>query len=177
MKTLSSVGLCGRFVCAFVAVAMILSAPLVRAADLPPVAKPAVSTPVTITDNGTTWTMDNGIVKATILKNNGNMQTIMYHGVSIVGRSEYWEQTPSGQITASVTIDPAKNGGERGEVAVKGAGPDASILKSATLWNAESAVSTPTLNITHPATNGAAQLWRKPLHPSDEPHIQLALGR
>ncbi len=31
-----------------------------------------------------------------------------------------WQQTPTGIVTASVTIDPAKNGGERGEVAVKG---------------------------------------------------------
>ena len=75
---------------------------------------------MTVTDNGATWTLDNGIIKATILKTNGNMQTIMYHGVSIVGRSEYWERVPSGQITSSLTIDPAKNGGQRGEVAVKG---------------------------------------------------------
>ena len=73
-----------------------------RAADnLPAVAKPNVNAPVTITDNGSTWTMDNGIVKATILKNNGNMQSLIYHGVTIVGRSEYWERTPSGQVTPS----------------------------------------------------------------------------
>ena len=155
MKTLSSVGLCGRFVCAFVAVAMILSAPLVRAADLPPVAKPAVSTPVTITDNGTTWTMDNGIVKATILKNNGNMQTIMYHGVSIVGRSEYWEQTPSGQITASITIDPAKNGGERGEVAVKGAGTGRIDIEVRYVLERGVSGFYTYAQYTHPATNGA----------------------
>ena len=95
--------------------------PVLRAADaLPAVAKPNVNAPVTITDNGSTWTMDNGIVKITIIKDNGNMQTLVYHGVSIVGRSEYWERTPSGQVTPSVTIDPAKNGGQRGEVAVKG---------------------------------------------------------
>jgi rhamnogalacturonan endolyase len=86
----------------------------------PIVAQPATSTPVTITDNGNSWTLDNGIVKATINKNNGNMPSLIYHGVSIVGRSEFWEQVPSGQVTPSVTIDPAKNGGERGEVAVKG---------------------------------------------------------
>jgi rhamnogalacturonan endolyase len=31
-----------------------------------------------------------------------------------------WEQIPSGTVTPSVTIDPAKNGGQRAEVAVKG---------------------------------------------------------
>jgi rhamnogalacturonan endolyase len=86
----------------------------------PTVAKSDVSAPVTITDNGTTWTMDNGIVKAVVNKRNSNLASLIYHGVAIVGRSEYWEQTPSGQITATMTIDPATNGGQRGEVAVKG---------------------------------------------------------
>ncbi len=94
---------------------------LAHAADaLPAVAKPDGNTPVKITDNGATWTMDNGIVKATILKNNSNMQSLVYHGVDIVGRSEYWETVPSGQIASTVTIDPVKNGGQRGEVSVKG---------------------------------------------------------
>jgi rhamnogalacturonan endolyase len=91
------------------------------AADaLPTVAQPGSTAPVTLTDNGTSWTLDNGIVKATILKSNSNMSSLLYHGVSIVGRSEYWEQVPSGKVTASVTIDPATNAGERAEVDVKG---------------------------------------------------------
>ncbi len=95
--------------------------PLHAAGPAPLVAKPAVNAPVTVTDNGATWTMDNGIVKATVLKNNGNMQSVIYHGIGIPNaRSEYWETVPTGQMTASLTIDPAKNGGERGEVAVKG---------------------------------------------------------
>ncbi len=94
----------------------------IRAADSAPVvAKSSVNAPVTVTDNGASWTMDNGIVKATILKNNGNMQSVIYHGIGIPNaRSEYWERVPGGQITPSVTIDPASNGGERAEVAVKG---------------------------------------------------------
>ena len=32
-----------------------------------------VNAPVTLTDNGDTWTMDNGIVKATIVKKNGSL--------------------------------------------------------------------------------------------------------
>ncbi len=80
----------------------------------------AADAPVTITDNGDTWTLDNGIVKATINKKTSNMPSLIYHGVPIVGRSEFWEQVPSGEVTASVTIDPAKNGGQRAEVDVKG---------------------------------------------------------
>ncbi len=94
-------------------------------ADAPPkIEKVTVNSPVTLTDNGDSWTLDNGIVKATILKSNGNMTTVIYHGVNIPNsRSEYWEQTPAGTVTARVTIDPATNGGQRAEVAVKGVNP------------------------------------------------------
>jgi rhamnogalacturonan endolyase len=98
-----------------------LLTPCVQAADpLPKVLKPDVSGPVTLTDNGTTWTLDNGLVKATVNKNNGNIPSLIYHGVAIVGRSNFWETVPSGTITSTVTIDPAKNNGARAEVAVKG---------------------------------------------------------
>jgi rhamnogalacturonan endolyase len=91
---------------------------------LPKVAKVTVNDPVTLTDNGDSWTLDNGIVKATILKSNGNMTTVIYHGVNIPNaRSEYWEQTPAGTVTAKVTIDPSTNGGQRAEVSVKGVNP------------------------------------------------------
>ncbi len=122
MNASLSVGPRGRMASALVGLVLSLAlAPsLAQAQSLPPVAKPNVNAPVTVTDNGDTWTMDNGIVKATIIKANGNMQTIDYHGVSIVGRSEYWERVPSGTVTPSLTIDPKANGGQRGEVAVKG---------------------------------------------------------
>ena len=87
---------------------------------LPRVAKPTVNSPVTLTDNGDSWTMDNGIVKMSLLKRNGNMTSLVYHGVEILTHGQYWEQTPAGTITARVTIDPATNGGERAEVSVKG---------------------------------------------------------
>jgi rhamnogalacturonan endolyase len=107
------------------AVAMTCGAAGQRAASvLPKVAKVTVNDPVTLTDNGDTWVLDNGIVKATILKSNGNMSTVYYHGIDIPNaRSEYWEQTPAGTVTAKVTIDPASNGGERAEVSVKGVNP------------------------------------------------------
>jgi rhamnogalacturonan endolyase len=111
----------------FLALAVVLTcgAAAQRAASvLPKVAKVTVNDPVTLTDNGDSWVLDNGIVKATILKSNGNMTTVYYHGIDIPNaRSEYWEQTPAGTITAKVTIDPATNGGERAEVSVKGVNP------------------------------------------------------
>ena len=102
-------------------ISMSLAVPVLRAADGPPmVAKPDVNAAVTVTDGGTAWTMDNGIVKATISKRNGNMTSLVYRGINTMGQGGYWEQTPSGQVTQSLTIDPANNGGARAEVDVKG---------------------------------------------------------
>ena len=103
------------FVSTFLALAAVLTygAAAQRAASvLPKVARVTVNDPVTLTDNGDSWVLDNGIVKATILKKNGNMSTVYYHSIDIPNaRSEYWEQTPAGTVTAKVTIDPATNGG------------------------------------------------------------------
>ena len=88
----------------------------------PAVAQPESNAVVSITDNARTWTLDNGIVRATINKFNGNLTSLLYRGIETMGAGGYWEQTPQGapQLTQTVTIDPAKNGGLRAEVAVKG---------------------------------------------------------
>ena len=70
MKKHPSSGLLGLL--AFAIIFMSLAVPGLRAADGPPVvAKPKATAPVTVTDNGRAWTLDNGIVKATINKRNG----------------------------------------------------------------------------------------------------------
>jgi len=100
---------------------LMLAVSAARAADtLPAVAKADVKTPVTLADQGQAWVLDNGIVKATISKRNGNMTGLVYKGINTMGGGGVWEQTPSGQVTQSVTIDPSKNGGERGEVDITG---------------------------------------------------------
>src|SRR5450631_1393458 len=48
------------------------------------------------------------------------MPSLIYHGINTMGPGGFWEQVPTGAVTQTLTIDPAKNGGERGEVAVKG---------------------------------------------------------
>ena len=119
MKTLWCIVLRAVVASAFIALA--LPAPsLLAADDAPTVAKPEVKDPVTVTDNGETWTMDNGIVKAIINKRNSHITSMIYHGVEIMGPGGIWEQTPSGQVTHSMTIDPATNGGAAGEVDMKG---------------------------------------------------------
>jgi rhamnogalacturonan endolyase len=99
--------------------AAIAASPLTAAAD-PVVAKPAVNSPVTLSDKGDSWTLDNGLVKLTVMKRSGKLTSLVYKGLEALSRSESWEQLPSGQVTPSVTIDPAKNGGDRGEISVKG---------------------------------------------------------
>jgi rhamnogalacturonan endolyase len=88
----------------------------------PVVAKPQGNAAVTVTDNGRTWTLDNGIVKATINQSNGNLLSLLYHGLETMGAGGYWEQTPerAPRETQTVTIDPSKNGGARAEVSIKG---------------------------------------------------------
>ncbi len=94
-------------------------------APAPTIAKPAVNAPVTITESEANWVLDNGIVKLTVAKNSGRLASLVYHGGETLNRSsEGWEQYPTTAATsnlkATITIDPAKNGGERAEVSVKG---------------------------------------------------------
>jgi rhamnogalacturonan endolyase len=118
MRKLYSAGLrrLRSSICIFVA------ATLFAAETRPVVAKSEAGAAVTVTDNGRSWTLDNGIVKAVINKSNGNMTSLFYHGVETMGGGGYWEETPQNapELTQTVTIDPEKNGGARAEVAVKG---------------------------------------------------------
>ena len=103
------------------ALLLTLAATALQAADLlPKVAKPTVKTPVIVTDTPDSWTLDNGIVKATVSKNSGNITALVYHGINTMGPGGIWEQKPTGTVVPSLTIDPAKNGGERAEVSLKG---------------------------------------------------------
>ncbi len=106
-----------------------LSASLVTASAAPVVAKATASAPVTVKDNGTHFVLDNGIVTAHINKRNGSLEQVIYKGVDRAGHDQgavgVWEQDPSaaaasGGLTQLITIDPAKNGGTRGEIAIKG---------------------------------------------------------
>jgi len=90
-------------------------------------AKTAQQPPVTITDTGTNYILANGYVTASISKTTGDMVSLKYHGLETMGyvsghHAGYWEQNPSGAVRKAdaITIDPAKNNGERGEVSIKG---------------------------------------------------------
>jgi rhamnogalacturonan endolyase len=117
MKMFRSPCLSSFVVLAFTA--LIVSAPPLRAAQ----AAAAANAPVTVVDNGTTWTLDNGIVKVTVGKNSGFLGSLVYRGFD-TGSRGVWEHTPQGapSVTNTITIDPATNNGERAEVAIKGVG-------------------------------------------------------
>src|SRR5437762_9523337 len=113
---------CSALLCVLLAAG--LAAPGLRAADGPPVvAKPDANAPVTITDDGKTFTLANGVVTAVVNNRNGDLESLVYKGLETMGheqgRAGYWEQDPSAAarvngLTQSITIDPARNGGERG---------------------------------------------------------------
>jgi rhamnogalacturonan endolyase len=102
---------------AFASLALVLSPSPLRAGQA------AASPAVTVTDNGRSWTLDNGIVKATITKDSGSMPSLIYKGVEILKASGgTWEHNPQGAptLTNTIDIDPATNGGARAEVSIKG---------------------------------------------------------
>jgi hypothetical protein len=60
----------------------------------------AQATASTVTDGARNFTIDNGIVKATIRKDSGSMASLVYKGVEMMGgNGGYWEQTPEGAPT------------------------------------------------------------------------------
>jgi rhamnogalacturonan endolyase len=111
---------------AIILLSLLAAGPAVRAADTAPaVAKSDVGTPVTITDKGNAWILDNGIVKAAIDKRSGDARSFVFKGIETLTNGGIWEQTPAAAaqvngLTDSITIDPTTNGGVRAEVSVKG---------------------------------------------------------
>jgi len=102
---------------------------LALAALILPAAVTAQAPPVTVTDNGRSWTLDNGIVRATVTKDTGSMPSLVYFGAGhadgiqvLAASGGTWEHNPQGApvLTNTVTIDPATNHGQRAEVSIKG---------------------------------------------------------
>ncbi|MHB8888572.1 MAG: polysaccharide lyase family protein [Acidobacteriaceae bacterium] len=95
----------------------------------------AEDAPVTVKDNGATFTLSNGYLTATISKTSGDLVSLKYHGLETMGfvsghHAGYWEQNPSGAAreAATISMDPATNHGERGEVSIKGWSDGKSLL-------------------------------------------------
>jgi rhamnogalacturonan endolyase len=87
----------------------------------------AAQTAVTVKDDVSLFTLSNGYLTAEINKTTGDMTSLKFKGRELMGyvsghHAGYWEQNPSraAHLSATMTIDPAKNGGERAEVSIKG---------------------------------------------------------
>ncbi|HEY3761723.1 MAG TPA: polysaccharide lyase family protein [Verrucomicrobiae bacterium] len=82
---------------------------------------------VTISENQSSFILDNGIITATVSKWSGNLTSLTYKHLQMLDVTEegasggYWEYDVSrDRHVTGITIDPNSNGGERGEVSVKG---------------------------------------------------------
>jgi rhamnogalacturonan endolyase len=82
---------------------------------------------VKIGGDASAFTISNSQLTATISKRSGDLTSLRFHNLELMGHGSghpaaYWEQNTSNasKIIPSVTIDPASNGGQRGEVSIKG---------------------------------------------------------
>lgn len=82
---------------------------------------------VTVEEDADSYTLANGIITARILKNNGDVRSLKFKGVEIFTDQSghaggYWSHDTTGgkDLLTKVTINPSENGGQRGEVSVKG---------------------------------------------------------
>lgn len=82
---------------------------------------------VVLSEDSAAFTLANGYVTAKIKKGTGDLVSLRYQDLELLGGASghpfgYWSHTPgpSDRVVSSVTIDPARNGGERAEVSVKG---------------------------------------------------------
>ncbi|HEU5396810.1 MAG TPA: polysaccharide lyase family protein [Verrucomicrobiae bacterium] len=87
----------------------------------------AASVPVSITDDGSSFILANGIVSAQVSKQSGDLLSLKYKNVEILDtvdphQTAYWSHNAARgkQIIARVTIDPRANNGNRAEVSIKG---------------------------------------------------------
>ena len=121
------------------AIALLIPAAL----SLPALAAPkkvAPAPPVTVTDDGGTWTLSNGYLTIKVNKKTADLVSVKTAdtttpNIELMGyvsghHAGYWEQSPelAPRRDAKITIDPTTNGGERAEVSVKGWSDGQSIL-------------------------------------------------
>ena len=81
--------------------------------------KSAAGQPVTVVEDEANFTLTNGVITAKVSKRSGDLVSLRYKGLELLGASGhaggYWSHTASGpRSVASITIDPKTNGGERG---------------------------------------------------------------
>src|ERR1700687_2657700 len=102
-----------------IAAALAVAIPLTSADDKPP-----ADAGVSVAEDDASFTLANNFVAAKVSKRSGDLVSLKYKGLEMLGSSRqpggYWSHGASGPKTiASITIDPKANKGDRGEVSVK----------------------------------------------------------
>ena len=120
--------------------AVLLSAVLLLTSAFAFAAPPAAAPPVTVTDDGPTYTMSNGYLTVQVDKKTCDLTSVKTPhtttpNIELMGfvsghHAGYWEQSPAlaAREVASITIDPASVQGARAEVSVKGYSDGKTIL-------------------------------------------------
>ncbi|MGA2797345.1 MAG: polysaccharide lyase family protein [Thermoguttaceae bacterium] len=116
-----------------IVVVLCLGAQSVFGAEMPqntamgmPAASDGVAGPVTVTEEGNNYTLANGIVTARVSKRSGDLVSLRYKDIETLSGGSghvygYWSHDAAGkEVVDTITIDPKDNGGQRGEVSVKG---------------------------------------------------------
>jgi rhamnogalacturonan endolyase len=82
---------------------------------------------VAISQDESSFTLDNSIISARVSKQSGNLTELIYKGFQILDKGResssggYWSFDISRERqTSRITIDPATNAGQRGEISIKG---------------------------------------------------------
>jgi rhamnogalacturonan endolyase len=83
--------------------------------------KITTASPVTITEKGQDFILSNNTLTARIDKHSGTLFSLTFNGTETLAGIAYWSHSAaSPQTVDSITIDPTKNNGQRGEVSIKG---------------------------------------------------------
>jgi rhamnogalacturonan endolyase len=103
-------------------VVLVIAFPVPCRADDKPNARP-----VKVEEDQSTFTLSNGVVTARVSKRSGDLTSLRYKGTETLTDQSghagaYWSHDTTGgkETLTRITIDPQSNGGERGEVSVKG---------------------------------------------------------
>src|SRR5438445_5470264 len=87
---------------------------------------PSAEPPVTVVDDGSAFTLANGVVTAKVSKRSGDLVSLRFRDLELLSGGSghpygYWSHAATApKMVHAVTIDPKANGGERGEVSIKG---------------------------------------------------------
>ncbi|HLX63161.1 MAG TPA: polysaccharide lyase family protein [Planctomycetota bacterium] len=135
--------------------------------------------PVTVVQDAAAFTLSNGTISARISRRSGDLLSFKYNDAETLGNGSghpggYWSHSAAAAKTVdSITIDPKNNGGERGEVSVKG------FSQGAPLGNGPGGSVVADIEIRYALSRGAAGLYTYCIfdHKADYPATSIGEAR